>query len=76
MLDLLSQPPVSGIALVAMLAFLKVKHRRDTIWKHSVMRIDLLGNFIFIVSTCAVLRGLITGRTMYPWSLWCVVLQD
>jgi MFS family permease len=66
--------PISGIALAAMFAFLKVKHKRDSTWKHSVKRVDYLGNLIFIASICAVLYGLITGGTIHPWSSWRVVL--
>ncbi|KAF2729059.1 MFS general substrate transporter [Polyplosphaeria fusca] len=66
--------PISGIALVAMFMFLKVKHNRDPTWKHSVMRVDYLGNAIFIASICAVLLGLITGGTMHPWSSWRVIV--
>jgi MFS family permease len=66
--------PISGIALVAMFAFLKVKHKRDPTWKHSARRVDYLGNFIFIASISAVLFGLIMGGTTYPWSSWRVIL--
>jgi MFS family permease len=66
--------PISGIALIAMFALLKDKDNRGPIWKHSIMRVDYLGNFIFIVSICAVLFGLITGGTTHPWSSRRVIL--
>jgi MFS family permease len=66
--------PISGLALVAMFAFLKVKQNRDATWRHSLMRVDYLGNFVFIASMCAVLFGLITGGALHPWASWRVIV--
>lgn len=57
-----------------MFAFLKVKYNRHPTWKHSLMRVDVLGNFLFVASTTALLFGLITGGALHPRSSWRVIL--
>ncbi|KAF2122852.1 major facilitator superfamily domain-containing protein [Lophiotrema nucula] len=66
--------PISGIALVAMFAFLRVRHNRDPTWKHSLKRVDYIGNAIFIASICSILLGLVMGGTTHPWSSWRIIL--
>ena len=39
-----------------------------------MLRIDAVGNIIFITSTCAILLGLIMGGQLFPWSSWRIIL--
>ncbi|KAH6666345.1 major facilitator superfamily-domain-containing protein [Halenospora varia] len=66
--------PFAGIALLIMIPFLRLKHKREPSWASAVARIDFLGNFIFIASICGVLFGLIMGGTQYPWSSYHIVV--
>lgn len=60
--------PISAAALVALFAFLRVKHEINETWSGAFRRIDWLGNIVFIGSMTSLLYGLIQGGTVYPWS--------
>ncbi|KAI0103253.1 putative transporter [Nemania sp. FL0031] len=60
--------PFSGIALLVMIPFLRLKHKREPTWARALTRVDFLGNAIFIGSIVSVLFALINGGTTYPWS--------
>ncbi|KAI1394645.1 putative transporter [Hypoxylon fuscum] len=66
--------PFSGIALLIMIPFLRLKHRREPTWAKALARVDFIGNTIFVASICGVLFGLISGGTQYPWSSWHVIV--
>jgi len=57
-----------------MVFFLNVKYKRDPTWKHSLARIDYLGNAIFIPSIIAVLIGLVLGGSVYSWSSFRIIV--
>jgi hypothetical protein len=59
--------PLAGIAMVVMVVFLRLQHEKPKTWKHAVLRIDWIGNAIFVASLCSILLGLIFGGTVYPW---------
>ena len=40
----------------------------------TLLRIDWVGNIIFIASICSLLVGLVFGSALYPWSSWRVIL--
>ncbi|KAI0411477.1 putative transporter [Xylaria grammica] len=60
--------PFSGISLLVMIPFLRLKHKREPTWARALARVDFLGNAIFIGSIVSVLFALINGGTTYPWS--------
>ncbi|PSN74827.1 MFS general substrate transporter [Corynespora cassiicola Philippines] len=66
--------PICGVALGAILLFMRVKYTRSASWKHALARVDYLGNLIFIPSIIAILFGLVMGGVQYPWSSWRVIL--
>ncbi|CAD6569097.1 MAG: hypothetical protein ASARMPREDX12_002199 [Alectoria sarmentosa] len=66
--------PISGVALVTMVFFLRTQHKREPSWGKALARVDYLGNLIFVASLCAILLGLILGGTAYPWSSWRIIV--
>ncbi|KAI1457508.1 putative transporter [Annulohypoxylon moriforme] len=66
--------PLSGIALLIMVPFLRLKHRREPTWAKALARVDFVGNIIFVASICGVLFGLISGGTQYAWSSWHIIV--
>ncbi|KAF2177793.1 MFS general substrate transporter [Zopfia rhizophila CBS 207.26] len=66
--------PICGVALGAVLLFFRVTYTRSPTWKHAFGRIDWVGNVIFCPSLVAVLYGLVSGGTLYPWSSWRVIV--
>ena len=65
--------PFSGVALVWMAVFLKLKHRRTATWRQALKQMDLGGNLLFIGSITAILLGLLMGGVTFPWSSGNVV---
>ena len=55
--------------------FLKLKCKREPTWKAALLRVDWLGNAIFIPSILAILLGIVMGGTTYPWNSWHVVVS-
>jgi hypothetical protein len=66
--------PLAVITMIVMGFFLRLHHERPRSWKHAVLRVDWVGNAIFVASLCSLLLGLIFGGTVYPWSSWRVIL--
>ncbi|KAF2175387.1 MFS general substrate transporter [Zopfia rhizophila CBS 207.26] len=54
--------PICGVALGAILLFMRVKYKRSSSWKHALARVDYLGNLIFIPSIIAVLAGTLLSK--------------
>jgi hypothetical protein len=71
---------ICGLALVAILFFMRVKDGASTHDAHQnnlmskLKRLDPLGNLIFIPSIIAILLGLIMGGVEHPWSSWKIIL--
>jgi MFS family permease len=66
--------PVSGISFLVMFFYLNVTRTRDPTWKHSLARVDFLGNAIFIPSAVAVLLGLILGGVTFAWNTYHIIV--
>ncbi|KAH6657440.1 major facilitator superfamily domain-containing protein [Truncatella angustata] len=66
--------PIGGIGFILAAAFLRLKTPQHDTWTKAIARIDFLGNFLFIASTCSMLVGLIMGGQLYPWSSARVVV--
>lgn len=49
------------------------KHVRST-WRHALLRVDAVGNAIFISAAIALLLGLVMGGRLFPWSSWRIIL--
>ncbi|KAI0867565.1 putative transporter [Hypoxylon argillaceum] len=60
--------PFSGIALLVMVPFLRLKYKREPTWAKALARVDFVGNIIFVSSITSILFALINGGTTYPWS--------
>ncbi|KAF2115748.1 MFS general substrate transporter-like protein [Lophiotrema nucula] len=66
--------PIAGVTMVIMAIFLRLRHKKETSWTSALLRIDWIGNTLFVASLCALLIGLIFGGTVFAWSSWRVVL--
>jgi MFS family permease len=66
--------PISIPALIMLFFFLRLKYRREPTWRAALLRVDWLGNAIFIPSVLAVLLGLVMGGTLFPWSSWRIIV--
>ncbi|KAF2828618.1 major facilitator superfamily MFS_1 [Ophiobolus disseminans] len=66
--------PIAGIAMIIMIIFLRLNHEKPRSWKQAVLRVDWIGNAIFVASICSLLVGLVFGGTVYAWSSWRVIL--
>ena len=66
--------PVCALTLAVMIPFLRVSWDRSPTWKHSLARIDFLGNTIFIASVTSTLLGLVQGGIVYPWGSWRTIV--
>lgn len=64
--------PIGGSALVLLILFLHVKHKKTT-FAESVKRFDFLGSFLLITSTVTILFALTYAGSQYRWSSWHVV---
>lgn len=60
--------------MVVMALFLRLHHDKPRTWRHAVLRVDWIGNAIFVASLCSLLLGLIYGGNVYSWSSWKVIL--
>lgn len=71
---------ICGVALAAILFFMRVKEGKTSHAEHQdaivskLKQLDVLGNLIFIPSMIAILLGLIMGGVQHPWSSWKIVL--
>lgn len=66
--------PISGVIIVVMLVFLRLKHEKAASWKEALVRVDWIGNFVFISALCSLLIGIVSGGVVLPWSSWRVIL--
>lgn len=66
--------PISGVTIIIMAIFLRLNHRKEPTWTAALLRIDFVGNLIFVASFCSLLIGTIFGGTVFPWSSWRVIL--
>ena len=72
--------PVCGLALVAILFFMKVQEGAKAQYlapeglMSKLKKLDVLGNLIFIPSMISILLGLIMGGVAHPWSSWKIIL--
>lgn len=66
--------PPCGAALLVMIFYLKMKHKREETWKAALIRVDYFGSVLFIASISAILLGLVMGGTIHPWSSWRIIV--
>ncbi|KAI4859647.1 MFS general substrate transporter [Hypoxylon rubiginosum] len=66
--------PICAVTLASMIPFLRLSWKRSPSWMHSLLRIDYLGNIIFIGSITSILIGLVQGGIVYPWGSWRTIL--
>lgn len=67
--------PIGGLAFLAVALLLNTKHTRSPTWMHALLRIDYVGNAIFITAVVSLLLGIVMGgQNVFPWSSWRVVL--
>jgi MFS family permease len=66
--------PISGLALVVVLLFLKVNWTRNDSWKSALSRVDFTGSFLFMCAMVAILFALIAGGVQYAWNSWRIIL--
>jgi MFS family permease len=66
--------PIAGASMILLLLFLHLEHnRKDGIWKN-IMRIDFVGNAIFVAASISSLIALAWAGTIYPWSSFRVIV--
>ncbi|KAI0099756.1 major facilitator superfamily domain-containing protein [Nemania sp. FL0031] len=75
--------PVCGLALAALLLFMRVKAGAPILGQKvsnsyellaRLKRLDYFGNGLFTLSMISLLFGLIEGGTVHPWSSWRIIL--
>lgn len=67
--------PIGGFAFVAVALLLNTKYSRSPSWTHALLRIDYVGNAIFIAAVVSLLLGVIMGgQDAHAWSTWRVIL--
>ncbi|KAJ8069256.1 hypothetical protein OCU04_002920 [Sclerotinia nivalis] len=66
--------PIAGFTMIIMVIFLRLHHDKEPTWTRALLRVDWVGNFLFITSLCSLLIGLIFGGTVYSWSSWRVII--
>ena len=66
--------PIGATAMVLLLAFLSLKHDKQTALRGKIGRIDVFGNVIFILATTSMLNALTNGGIKSPRNSWRVVL--
>ncbi|RDL38334.1 MFS general substrate transporter [Venustampulla echinocandica] len=66
--------PIGGLALVALVLFLKVKSDNTSNFTSRLKRIDWFGNLIFVLSMVAVLTALSWAGSKYPWSSFHIIV--
>ncbi|KAJ8124409.1 hypothetical protein O1611_g9231 [Lasiodiplodia mahajangana] len=69
--------PIVGVAIIAMAILLRVTYRRSQTWRDALLRVDFLGNAIFIPSMISLFFGLIMGGNNtagFAWSSFCVIV--
>lgn len=67
--------PIGGLAFVAVALLLNTKYTRSPSWIHALLRIDYVGNIIFIAAVVSLLLGVVVGgQDAQAWSSWHVIL--
>jgi EmrB/QacA subfamily drug resistance transporter len=66
--------PITGVIIVLMFFFLRLQHRKPASWKEAFIRVDWIGNIVFIGALCSLLIGIVSGGVIFPWSSWRVIL--
>lgn len=66
--------PIGGVALVLLIAFLKVRWNKDVNFATKLASIDWAGNLIFIAAICSVLTALSWAGAVYPWASYHVLV--
>ena len=66
--------PIGAVALVLLVAFLKVRWNKDVNFATKLTSIDWIGNAIFIAAICAILIALSWAGAVYPWSSYHVLV--
>ncbi|PSR97193.1 major facilitator superfamily domain-containing protein [Coniella lustricola] len=66
--------PVCALTLAVMVPFLRLQWTRSPTWMHALVRIDYLGNLVFVGSITAILVGLVQGGVVYAWGSWHTVV--
>ncbi|KAG9239335.1 major facilitator superfamily domain-containing protein [Amylocarpus encephaloides] len=66
--------PVVGVALVFVILFLRVNHKREGTILQRISRVDFLGNVILVSSVVSILIPLTWGGTTYAWSSWRILV--
>lgn len=66
--------PICAVIFPAIAWLLRVQYTKEPTWARALTRIDWIGSFIFISSSCAIMLGLVFGGSEYPWSSWRVIL--
>ncbi|KAH8645832.1 major facilitator superfamily domain-containing protein [Xylariales sp. PMI_506] len=66
--------PIAGAAMITVLLFMPLRYTRSPTWKHALLRIDYIGELVFIPSVLAVLLGLIRGGVEYSWNSWRIII--
>lgn len=66
--------PICGLALGAILMFMRVKAGGQDTSVSKFKQVDWLGNMIFIPSMVALLLGMVMGGIQHPWSSWRIIV--
>ncbi len=66
--------PIGGVAVVLLVAFLKVRWNKDANLATKLTSIDWAGNIIFIAAISTVLVALSWAGAVYPWSSYHVLV--
>ncbi|KAK4999485.1 hypothetical protein LTR28_013358, partial [Elasticomyces elasticus] len=66
--------PIGGVAIVLLVAFLRVKYDKSQTWATKFSSLDWLGNILFIGGTVPVLIALGWAGGQYPWSSYQVLV--
>ncbi|KAI0012186.1 major facilitator superfamily domain-containing protein [Xylariaceae sp. FL0662B] len=66
--------PVCVLALAVKIPFLCVSWKRSQSWVEAVLRIDFVGNVIFVGAITSILIGLVQGGVVYPWGSWKTIV--
>ncbi|ERF75569.1 hypothetical protein EPUS_09165 [Endocarpon pusillum Z07020] len=65
--------PIGPVALVMLWAVLHVKYEKQSL-KQNLRRFDVIGSFLSIPSTVAILFALTYGGAIYSWPSWGVIV--
>lgn len=66
--------PLSGVALVLMVLFLRVRYDKETSMWAKLKRVDFLGNAVLMSSIISILLALTWGGTLHAWNSWTIVV--